>query len=98
MCFLLCLAGHPDQTEMLCELLGLKAVVPLPQEYIKVRKEPSKATQHLIHRLRRAVEKECLQGGRLRQIWGGYDHDGSGKISYDEVHATLIPCFGPSSV
>ena len=33
---------------------------------------------------------EALKGGRLRQVWSGYDHDGSGQVSYDEVQRMMV--------
>jgi len=84
--------GKINMLEFLAELLTLPCPpgVSMPEAYIQERIPLSKAGEVLVHRMRRAVEREALKGGRMQKIWGGYDRDGSGKVSYDEIAKMMV--------
>lgn len=81
------------QMEFLCELLDLPypdGFSPPPPQLLTNRKSLSVGTQKILERLKHAIEKLGVAGKtpaeHVRRLWKGYDVDGSGEISYDEIH------------
>lgn len=84
--------GKVYQIEFICDLLDLsypQGAAPPPNLLLN-RPKLSQKAQVLMKKLKNTVERVGIAGKtpaeKVRNVWKNYDTDGSGEISYDEIH------------